>query len=107
MPWRVVIENIVKDLLSGTANSVISAKFHNTIVDMTLQLCIILRDSKGLNEVVLSGGVFQNTFLLSRLRKKLNSNNFKVYFHQKIPCNDGGISLGQATIASERYRICA
>ena len=74
---------------------------------MTLQVCTILRDGSGLHEVVLSGGVFQNNFLFSRLLKKLTSNDFKVYFPQKIPCNDGGISLGQAVIANERCKTCA
>lgn len=105
--WGQIIEHIVNDLKSKTANSVISAKFHNTIANMTLQVCTILRNSLGLNDVVLSGGVFQNNFLSSRLIRKLSSNDFKVYFPQKIPCNDGGISLGQAVIASERCRICA
>ena len=105
--WQQIIEHIVKDVKSGVANSVISAKFHNSIVNMTLQVCTILRDGSGLHEVVLSGGVFQNNFLFSRLLKKLTSNDFKVYFPQKIPCNDGGISLGQAVIANERCKTCA
>lgn len=105
--WQQIIEHIINDVKSGVTNSVISARFHNSIVDMTLQVCIILRDSLGLNEVVLSGGVFQNRFLFSRLLKKLTSLDFRVYFPQKIPCNDGGISLGQAVIAGERYRTCA
>lgn len=105
--WQQIIEHIINDVKSGVTNSVISARFHNSIVDMTLQVCVKLRDSLGLHEVVLSGGVFQNNFLFSRLLKRLNSNDFKVYLPQKIPCNDGGISLGQAVIASERYRTCA
>ncbi|MCF6154327.1 MAG: carbamoyltransferase HypF [Candidatus Brocadia sp.] len=105
--WWQIIEHIVNDLKSKTANSVISAKFHNTIVNTALQVCTILRGCLGLNDVVLSGGVFQNNFLSSRLIRELCSNGFKVYFHQKIPCNDGGISLGQAVIASERCKTCA
>ncbi len=105
--WQEIIKHIVNDAKSGVANSVISAKFHNTLADMTLQVCMILRDDTAIREVVLSGGVFQNNFLFRRLLKKLTSNAFKVYFPQKIPCNDGGISLGQAVIASERCKTCA
>ncbi|MEP9410967.1 MAG: carbamoyltransferase HypF [Candidatus Brocadia sp.] len=105
--WQQIFEHIVNDVKSGVANSVISARFHNTIVDMVLQVCIIIRGSLNLNEVVLSGGVFQNNLLSSRLIKKLISHDFRVYFPQKIPCNDGGVSLGQAVIAGERYRACA
>jgi len=105
--WQRIIQGIIDDVKRGIANPLISAKFHNSIVNMTLQVCTILRDRTGLTDVVLSGGVFQNNFLFSRLLKKLTSNGFKVYFPQKIPCNDGGISLGQAVIACERYRTCA
>jgi hydrogenase maturation protein HypF len=66
----------------------------------------MLRGSKGINDVVLSGGVFQNNFLLSRLVKKLQLQGFTVYTHKKVPCNDGGISLGQAVIAGERLKTC-
>ncbi len=105
--WKQIIEHIVKDVKSGFPHSVISARFHNTIVNMAVRVCIILRDNTGLNEVVLSGGVFQNNFLLNRLINRLTSYGFTVYFPQKIPCNDGGISLGQAVVAGERYRTCA
>lgn len=104
--WQLVIKHLMEDLHRKTASSVISARFHNSIVDMVYQVCIILRDSKGINDVVLSGGVFQNTFLLSRLVKKLKLQGFTVYTHNKVPSNDGGISLGQAVIAGERLKTC-
>jgi hydrogenase maturation protein HypF len=105
--WQTVIKHIMEDLQHRTANPVISARFHNSIVEMVAQVCIMLRDIVGLHDVVLSGGVFQNNFLLSRSIHKLTSNGFTVYIHQKVPCNDGGISLGQAVIASERAKTCA
>ena len=64
------------------------------------------RDRKGINDVVLSGGVFQNNFLLSLLVKKLQLQGFTMYTHKKVRCNDGGISLGQAVIAGERSKTC-
>ncbi|MDP3981498.1 MAG: carbamoyltransferase HypF, partial [Chlamydiota bacterium] len=105
--WQQIIEHIIKDVKSGVPNSVISARFHNSIVEMVVQVCTMLRDSRGIDDVVLSGGVFQNNFLLSRLVKKLKLQGFTVYSHKKVPCNDGGLSLGQAVIASERYKTCA
>ncbi|MBM2833697.1 MAG: (NiFe) hydrogenase maturation protein HypF, partial [Candidatus Brocadiaceae bacterium] len=105
--WQPVIKHIIEDMQHRIASSIISARFHNSIVDMVYQVCIILRDSKGINNVVLSGGVFQNNFLFSRLVKKLKLQGFTVYSHKKVPCNDGGLSLGQAVIASERYKTCA
>ena len=105
--WQRIIEHIIEDLKRKTERSVISAKFHNSIVEMVSQVCIILRDSNGLCDVVLSGGVFQNNFLFNRLINKLTLDGFKVYSHNKVPCNDGGISLGQAVIANERSKTCA
>ncbi|MEK6559894.1 MAG: carbamoyltransferase HypF, partial [Planctomycetota bacterium] len=104
--WQRIIEHIIEDLKRKTERSVISAKFHNSIVEMVVQVCIILRDSNGLCDVVLSGGVFQNNFLFNRLVKKLVSQKFNVHFHKRVPCNDGGISLGQAVIANERHKTC-
>jgi len=105
--WQKIIESILDDLKNNISESLISAKFHNSIIEIVLHVCKTVRDNNHLNDVVLSGGVFQNNFLLRRLIDKLNSNRFKVYFNEKVPCNDGGISLGQAVIASERYRTCA
>src|SRR3989339_1289801 len=104
--WQPVIKKIIEDMHHKTASPTISARFHNSIVDMVVQVCTILRNSKGINDVVLSGGVFQNNFLLSRLIKKLKLKGFTVYSHKKVPCNDGGISLGQAVIADERLKTC-
>ena len=104
--WQSVIKHIMEDLQHKTANSIISARFHNSIVEMVAKVCIILQASKGINDVVLSGGGFQNKFLFKRLLNKLSSRNFNVYFHKKVPCNDGGISLGQAVIAGERLKTC-
>lgn len=104
--WQPVIKHILEDMQHKTANPTISARFHNSIVEMVVQVCIMLHDSKGLNDVVLSGGVFQNNFLFSRLFQKLKLRGFNVHSHKKVPCNDGGISLGQAVIANERYRTC-
>jgi hydrogenase maturation protein HypF len=54
------------------------------------------------DKVVLSGGVFQNIFLLEATFSLLRAEKFKVYTHHKVPPNDGGISLGQAVIAERR-----
>jgi hydrogenase maturation protein HypF len=56
----------------------------------------------GINDVVLSGGVWQNMTLLHRTYAHLISDNFKVHVHHQVPTNDGGVSLGQAVIALDR-----
>ena len=104
--WQPVIKKIIEDMHHKTASPIISARFHNSILEMVVRVCSMLRNSKGINDVVLSGGVFQNNFLLSRLIKKLKLQDFTVYSHKKVTCNDGGISLGQAVIAGERLKTC-
>ncbi len=95
---------IIKDMERHEDIQKIATKFHNTIADFTLSMCVKIRDKFGINVVVLSGGVFQNSFLLDQTIKKLKKNNFKIYIHCKIPPNDACISLGQAIIANTRIQ---
>jgi hydrogenase maturation protein HypF len=66
-----------------------------------VEVCCRMRESDGLNRVCLSGGTFQNVFLLRRTVAGLRSRGFGVFLHAMVPANDGGISLGQAVIANE------
>lgn len=97
-----IIKGIVEDLGEKVSISVISAKFHNTLALIILKVCKMLRASEKLNKIALSGGVFQNTFLLNRTIEMLKKNNFEVFTHHQVPSNDGGICLGQAVAANER-----
>ena len=99
----------VKPLLEGIINDIdripkeqISAKFHNTIALIILDLARIIREQTKINNVVLSGGCFQNRTLLKRTVKNLEKGRFKVFIQHQVPCNDGGISLGQAIIAGRQ-----
>lgn len=85
---------------------VVAAKFHNTIAQIILTVCARMRNDTGLNQVVLSGGVFQNKYLLEKSSYLLSMNRFKVYTNHQVPPNDGGISLGQLASAAERRQIC-
>ena len=83
---------------------IISAKFHNGIVQMVLDVCISLREKSGLNTVALSGGVWQNMILLRRTMKALRDENFEILIHKEVPANDGGLALGQAAIAAWKLK---
>ena len=96
-----LIKCIVSDIKAGVGVEKISARFHNTIARIALDMCIYMREVKGINSVALSGGVFQNIFLLQRIYDLLTRQDFSVYTHQRVPTNDGGIALGQTVIASE------
>ena len=90
---------IIKDILNKIPEAVIAAKFHNTVAQMILETCRIISSKTSLKKVALSGGVFQNRLLLRKTVPLLESAGFEVYTHRQVPCNDGGISLGQVVIA--------
>ena len=93
---------IVYDLQTNTAKATISVKFHNTVARMADKLCQIISHKTGISQVVLTGGVFQNRLLLRKTVSLLETDGFTVFTHKRVPCNDGGISLGQAVIANFR-----
>jgi hydrogenase maturation protein HypF len=84
----------------------ISAKFHNTVAQVNLEVSIRIRQETSINKVVLSGGVFQNKYLLRKSFHLLSEKGFDVFTNQVVPANDGGISLGQLIIASKTKSIC-
>jgi hydrogenase maturation protein HypF len=93
------IAAIVEALASGSSPATIAARFHNTIARLSLQVCSTLHDRTGIQQVALSGGVWQNMLLLERAVRLLSDAGFEVLIHQQVPANDGGLSLGQAVIA--------
>ena len=78
--------------------------FHLTLAHGLLAMAVRCAGASGINKVVLSGGVFQNLLLLKMSRELLQKNGFQVLHHLQVPANDGGISLGQATLAAMKYR---
>ena len=100
---RPAIEAIVRDLSLRIDIGHISARFHNTVATAVVEVCRRIRAQDGLSRVCLSGGVFQNIYLLERTMKGLDGCGFEVFLHAQVPPNDGGISLGQAVIASELF----
>jgi hydrogenase maturation protein HypF len=102
--WETMIEQVVSDVKSKKRVSEIALKFHNGLANALLSVSEKVRSIAGINDVVLSGGVFMNIYLLSRLYEKLSKRGFNVYTHRLVPTNDGGIALGQAVIASAKVR---
>jgi len=97
---RDLLSAIIEDLEQGVSSGRISVRFHNTIARMTDEMCRLIADETGINQVALSGGVFQNRLLLRKTIKLLENSGFQVFTHRQAPCNDGGISLGQAVVAN-------
>jgi len=97
--WQPLLRQVVKDLVAGETGKSISSKFHNGVARMIVEVCYRLRCDTGIEEVALSGGVFQNVYLLEKTAPPLEQKGFKVHLHHRVPANDGGISLGQAAFA--------
>jgi hydrogenase maturation protein HypF len=91
---------IIHDLRAKESTGMIGARFHRTIAQIAMDVCKQARTKTTLNEVVLSGGVWQNQVLLNLVRTGLENEGFIVYFHKQVPTNDGGLALGQAVIAN-------
>lgn len=97
------IKGLVEDLLAGEDKRTIATKFQNTVSEMIVQAVARISETSSLKKVVLSGGVFQNPYLLQKTREGLCKKGFMVYGHRQVPANDGGLALGQAMVA---YRRC-
>jgi hydrogenase maturation protein HypF len=100
-----LVQAVIDDLATGTTPEVIAARFHHGVAALIEAGCLLIRERHGLDTVALSGGVFQNLLLLGSTVTRLEARGFRVLVHSRIPCNDGGISLGQAVIAAARDRL--
>jgi hydrogenase maturation protein HypF len=98
---RPAIEAIVRDVIAAKPLGWIAAAFHNTIAAIVLEMCRRLRAAEGIRHVCLTGGTFQNLYLLEHAVTALRSDGFEVFLHSRVPPNDGGIALGQAVIANQ------
>jgi hydrogenase maturation protein HypF len=112
-PFRIADNVVFADMLLRILDdlnkvdiSEIAVRFHNTIVQVIVEVAERIRRSRGLMKVVLSGGVFQNRYLLERTFEKLEQKSFRVYTNHQVPVNDGGLSLGQTAVASKYFGLC-
>ncbi len=87
---------ILQDKNKAIPLEIISWKFHNTMVKIIYETCLIISDTNKIKTIVLSGGCFQNKFLLESTINVLSNKGFTVLYHKEFPTNDGSISLGQA-----------
>jgi hydrogenase maturation protein HypF len=96
--WSPLIRDVWSDARKSTPVSMISKKFHNALVGAIVEVAV----KAGIKRVVLSGGCFQNKYLTERAVRRLQAAGFQPYWHQRVPPNDGGISLGQVWSARHR-----
>ena len=99
--WRDMISEIVREKKSGTEASEIAAVFMNTLVSVAEHMASEIAKEKDCQRVVLSGGCFQNMYILKRLVPALKATGLQVFTHKRVSTNDEGISLGQLMIAEK------
>lgn len=97
-------EEILRDREAGTDVSIMAAKFLNTMINMAVGITERIGEETGLRDVTMSGGSFQNMYIISRLPGILRAKGYRVWTHSRVSCNDEGLSLGQLMIA--RYADC-
>ena len=95
-----LLRAIINDIQADISPGLIGACFHKTLAQMSVDICNLARKKSDLNEVALSGGVWQNRILLDLVYDGLEKDDFVVYFHKQTPTNDGGLALGQAMVAN-------
>ncbi len=94
--WAPLIQGVIDDRDAKCDLASIAAKFHNTLVEMI----VAVAQQSGCRNLALTGGCFQNKYLTERAISRLNASGFAVYWHQRVPPNDGGIALGQIVAAA-------
>jgi hydrogenase maturation protein HypF len=106
-PWQInfgpTLRCLVQDLRAGQSRHVLAGRFHQTVTAALVEVCVALRVRHARRDVVLTGGVMQNDFLLRLLAEGLQARGFKVHSHALVPPNDGGIALGQAAVALAQF----
>jgi hydrogenase maturation protein HypF len=89
--WQPLIEGVVRDLGGGTTPATVSARFHNALSRLAVQIA----RRAGCRQIALTGGCFQNRLLADRVCRSLSESGFDVYTQQQVPPGDGGLALGQ------------
>ena len=96
-----MLRAICDESMRGVEKGLMAARFMNTMVRMAEEMCVLIREDTGLDRVCLSGGSFQNIYMLERLVKGLGQRGFQVFHHSRVPANDEGIAFGQLAIAAK------
>ena len=109
--WQIgtlsLFQSILRDIRRQESVADISRRFHAGLAKLFVELAGKIREESKLNRVCLSGGCFQNVLLFQMMVDGLRAKSFEVYFHSEVPAGDGGISLGQALVATHRLHAAS
>ncbi|MDD5448091.1 MAG: carbamoyltransferase HypF [Actinomycetota bacterium] len=100
---REAFQGIARDIEKSVDATTVAGKFHATMAEFIVKTCVLLSEQTGISDVALSGGVFQNKLLLRKVLEGMREKGLTPMIHRRVPTGDGGISLGQAVIAAQRF----
>lgn len=100
--YGLILQGILGDIQSKVPVSVISAKFHRSICNCTIDMVIKISGKTHIKDIILGGGVFENNYLLEKISEGLEERGFSVFHNEQVPINDSGISLGQVAVAQAK-----
>jgi hydrogenase maturation protein HypF len=95
LDYSPMLNAILDDIYEQISQEIVAAKFHNTLIEGM----VAIAKRVGVEQIVLTGGCFQNRYLLERAIARLKTEGFSIYWHHQIPTNDGGIAAGQIMAA--------
>ncbi len=104
LDYRPLLTALIRDAIQGTTTEDAACAFHLGLAEGFVKAARRLCAEHHAGVVVLSGGVFQNRILTGSIVRQLSECGLRVWMNGRVPCNDGGISLGQAAIASAYLR---
>ena len=102
LDWGPMWEALLADIQHGEKTANVARRFHNSVIAAVADTAIMLCREEGLATVVLGGGAFQNRLLLEGMQAALQRAGLQVLAAERVPLNDGGLSLGQAAVAAAR-----
>jgi hydrogenase maturation protein HypF len=100
--WRPALQAVIAQRFHGEAISAIAHGFHRGFAEVSARVATHLCEQQETRILVLGGGVFQNAVLLPLVHEQLAEQDVKIWTNIAVPCGDGGLSLGQAALASVR-----
>jgi len=98
--FRSLFQSALKDMEENIPTSIMAAKFHNSLSKLIVEKVNQLSEETGVKQVVISGGCFQNKRLTEQIQQLFSYSNISLYLPTQIPCNDGGIAVGQLAVAA-------
>ncbi len=103
--WAPMVRTMMVEVARNTRPETMARKFHNTLAEMIASAVTGPANEGSAVPVLLTGGCFQNRLLTELTVTRLQACGVKVYWHQRVPPNDGGISLGQVVAAARKLRF--